>query len=109
MDHKEEYKKYKTISGWTEDAINALTEEQIKENNNANWVLKLELKDVHGKTSLIEQATIKICSLLLYNNIDYISQEEIEETAKKIIKLSTEKVFETTNELIDNKILKKFK
>ena len=73
--HKEEYTKSKTIDGW-------------KEGEDYDESVSLLFKDVHGKTSKEEQIAIEIYSLLLYNNIDYISKEEILEAAKCIIKIS---------------------
>ena len=77
MDYLEEYKKLKTISSWT-------LEEAKK---HESLFIRLMAKDVEGKANLKEKISIKINSLLLYNNIDYISDEEILQTAKEILKL----------------------
>ena len=84
MTHLEEYKRYKTIGGWTEDQI-MNTKKQLDED--VHWGIKLQLKDVKGNTTLTEKIMIEIDSFLQYNNIDYLSEKEIKETAKKITKL----------------------
>lgn len=78
MNHIEEFKRDKTISGWSEDEIlNGEVPESIQ----------LKYKDVKGETTLEEKVSIEIENLLLYNNVDYISPDEILETSQDIIKL----------------------
>ena len=79
--HKEEYNETGTCSGWTEERASA----------KANWSIKLMFKDVYGNASLIEQVAIEVASLLSYNNITHISEEEIMETAQDIIDLIKDK------------------
>jgi hypothetical protein len=77
MGHREEYKRDKTIGAWTED-------EAMEE---ADWSIKLCFKDVHGKATLQEQVAIKLNSLLGYNNVDYVPQEEVMIRAQEILDL----------------------
>lgn len=77
MKHKEEYDYSKTCQGWTEKEAK----------KSASWSVNLMFKDVHGKASLKEQVAIEIDYLLGYNNIDYISKEEIMIKAQEIIDL----------------------
>jgi hypothetical protein len=78
MTHLDEYKKYGTISGWKEnDVVN---------NKDIHWGIKLQLKDIKGETTMTEKIMIEIDSFLQYNNIDYLTEQEIRETSEKIIK-----------------------
>jgi len=78
MSYKEEFKNSKTVHGWSEEEI---------DNGEACEFVELSLKDIRGKASLQEKVAIRIDDLLKYNNIDYISKEEIFEKANDIIKL----------------------
>jgi hypothetical protein len=74
MDYIEEFKKFVTVLSFTK--------EEAK--NHENIFVRLMVKDINGKASREEKISILIDSLLSYNNIDYISKEEIFECAKKI-------------------------
>ncbi len=76
MNHIEEYRLYKTCAGFKESEV-----------EDTNYSIKLMFKDVHGNISLSERITLEIMKLLLYNNVDYISQGEIIETSENIIKI----------------------
>lgn len=78
QNHIQEFKRNKTINGYTEHDAKTHVDPYIR----------LLHKDVIGKTSTEEKISIEINSLLLYNNIDYISDNEIQETVKKIMKLT---------------------
>lgn len=81
MKHKEEYRLFGTCQAWTEK----------KAKKEASWSIKLMFKDVHGKASLKEQVALEVSYLLGYNNVDYIPEEEVFETAQEIIDLINKK------------------
>jgi len=78
MTHKQEFKQFKTICGWTEEEILQ---------GKCESSIKLLYKDVLGKTTQADQIQIVIESLLLYNNVDFIPQSELKAAVNKIIKL----------------------
>jgi hypothetical protein len=77
MGHREEYKRSNTIGAWTE-------KEAMEK---ADWSIKLCFKDVHGNASIQEQVAIKLNDFLLYENIDYIPEEDIMIRAQEIVDL----------------------
>ena len=81
LNHIQEFKRDKTINGYTEHEAKTHEDSYIR----------LLYKDVMGKTSTEEKISIEINSLLLYNNIDYISDSETQETVKKIMKITKNK------------------
>lgn len=87
LNHKEEYKVYKTCAGWTEEEIEEMKIENPDNFEESYWMVELMFKDAHNKATLKEQVVIEIESLLSYNNVTYISKDEIFEKAEKIIKM----------------------
>jgi len=75
MTHIEEYKRTGTCAGWSE--------EHAKQS--ADWSVNLMFKDVHGKTSIVEQVALKLDALLAYNDVVHIPEEEVLEKAQEII------------------------
>lgn len=74
MSYIEEYKKYGTIGAH-------------KEGGDYDWSVALMFKDAKGQATLKDKIAIKIVSLLLYNNVDYIDEQEILEKAQEILEL----------------------
>lgn len=83
MDHFEEYKTSRTISAWTESEA----KKEAKKDPYRMWSVLLRFKDVKGKTTLVEKVAIEIEGLLSYNNVDFILQDEIMESAQNVINL----------------------
>ena len=83
--HQEEFKRTNLVQGWTEDEINNDLNDEI------HWGIKLMLKDIKGKCSLQEKIIIELDLFLGYNNIDYLSQEDMINVADRIIKLTKSK------------------
>jgi hypothetical protein len=77
MDYKEEFRIFKTCSGWKYEEV---------PNEPEYWPTRLMFKDCLNEANLKEKLAIRIASLMLYNNIEP-DESEVFNTVEDIIKI----------------------